>query len=79
MYTKTIVWDGRILDDVVIMETQEPADVVHAFAEKYSLPLHVRQSMLNNACSKLRCTVRKPLKPGPMYSVEDAELEIVGA
>ena len=33
--------------------------------------------MLNNACSKLRCTVRKALKPGPMYSMEDAELEIV--
>ena len=77
VYTKTLVWDGRILDDVVIMETQEPADIVHAFAEKYSLPLHVRQSMLNNACSKLRCTVRKALKPGPMYSMEDAELEIV--
>jgi hypothetical protein len=76
VYTKTIVWDGQILDDIQIMETQEPADAVHAFAEKFSLPLHVRSSMLNHACSKIKCSKRAPLKPGPIYPMEDAELKI---
>ncbi len=76
IYTKTIVWDGQVLDDITIMETQEPADAVHAFAEKFSLPLHVRHSMLNHACTKVQCSIRQPLKPGPMYSMEDAELQI---
>ena len=57
------------------METQEPADGI-CICRKISLPLHVRHSMLNHACTKVQCSIRQPLKPGPMYSMEDAALQI---
>ena len=76
IYSRMIMKEGNIVGELVILETDEPLDVINSFCSKYDIDLHTRHSMLNHACTQLFCETRDVIFPKPMYTAEDIHLAI---
>ena len=48
--------DGKIYGKVTVKAGEEPVDTVHSFCAKHGLPRHIRQGILEHACSVTECS-----------------------
>ena len=76
VYSRDVIHSGRVVGELYILESDEPAAAVHAFSEKHKLPVHVRKSVLDHACTQLKCKRREIIVPEPLYPREQLQLEI---
>ena len=78
MYAMVVPVDGVDRGTVVILEGQEPADIIHSFCSDKDLPDHIQKAIIVDACSRnhITCTRDYPLlfSSGPIM-IDD---QIVG-
>jgi hypothetical protein len=61
LYERPIMYDDVDQGNVVVLEDEEPADIVQQFCLNRSLPVELRNTVIEDACKTVKCTRLNPI------------------